>query len=419
MKETHCTDNILMKIIDLNHCENIYPYIFLPEIITNHINEGYSQSEKLSFLNLEKPRECDLIKLSGEYDYYLHDIIHPINIKTVLDLKYDSVNENLEKFSFCLDKYQLPKKPLLHYIEKAEKINYKDGTEFIIRSLLFLPVIGIILFFIIVFFGPIFMTLEEQNQMSVWPYIISGSLTLYLILLVIVIARKDNNIFSKQVVIKRTLMEESKRIQLLDEYKSKINSIVIQYKNDLEKSVFDFENKYKLEEKTAEIGILYNLLFEKNVELIDNRNTKKGKSELFFLDYLIKTFGRKVFTDFSPDVGRNPYQPDFVVFDADINLYIDIEIDEPYSLIDGTTIHHDRTKDEERNRFFNKINWGVIRFTEKQVIQNPEECCLIIENVFESIKSRTNSIHHKLQTEKFWTHEEALIMQVKNYRNSY
>lgn len=72
---------------------------------------------------------------------------------------------------------------------------------------------------------------------------------------------------------------------------------------------------------------------------------------------------------------------------GDYDFYIDIEIDEPYSLIDGTIMHHDRTKNEERNLFFNEINWGIIRFTEKQIVETPAQCCSLINEVFNSVEN--------------------------------
>ncbi|MBE7647341.1 DUF559 domain-containing protein [Tenacibaculum finnmarkense] len=415
-----------MRRINLNHSEEIYPYIFLPEIIKNHINRGYEKPEKLIFLNLEKPIKSNSLK-KPKNDFYFPNMMEfepfkikpePIKIKMVLELQYDSINEELENNTFYIGKYPLPKKPLLYHLEKKEKINYKAGFQSIFDGLGILPISGFILYFIFAIFGPLFITYQERREMSVWPFLIYGSLTLYFLYVACGIFMK-NGFFEKYIDVKKIILEESKRIELLDTYKAKIKLIIERYDNDYENKLKNFENNYKQGSNFAEIGILKNILLESNLSLIDNRNSKKGKSELFFLEYLIKKFDKNIFTDYSPNIGKNPFQPDFIVFDSDINLYIDIEIDEPYSFLEGITIHHNRTKDAERNRFFNKINWGVIRFTEKQVIQNPEECCSIISNVFESIKNRKDNIQHELQVENFWTHEEALIMKMKNYRNSY
>ena len=408
-----------MKVIDLNNSKKIYPFVFLPEIIKNHINDGYKVSEKLSYLQLEIPFKEERVKPCENFSYYFTISPEPVEINTIYELEYDSINEDLEDYNYCLGEYTLPKKPLLYQVEEKEKIDYESGFATVLHSLIFLPIFGFCLYFLFAIFGPLFITFEVRNEMSVWPFLIVGSIMLYLIFLGYGIFQKDNQIFRKYTVVKRSILEESFRIQLLDEYKKKVRIIQNEYNKKYEEQLIIFKNEYRRNAQLSEIGILKNKLLENGVSLIDNRNSKKGKSELQFLEHLHKKFGHNVFTDYSPDIGKNPFQPDFIVFDTEINFFLDIEIDEPYSLLDGTTIHHDRTKDKERNKFFNEINWGVIRFSEKQVIQKPEECCSLISNVLDAIKTRSNTVEHNLENENFWTHEEALIMLSKNYRNSY
>lgn len=224
----------------------------------------------------------------------------------------------------------------------------------------------------------------------------------------------------KKIKIERTLLDEEKRKFLLDDYKIAVKNILKQYEKDFEAEWKLFEQDFNQKTSLANNGILKDRLNRLNeISLVDNRSNIKGKSELTFLKYLYEEFGRNIFTDYSPNTGRNPFQPDFILFDPEINFYIDIEIDEPYSLLDGTTIHHDRTKDEERNSFFNQLNWGIIRFTEKQVTETPDKCCLLIKEVLHSIKNQKEYIEHSINIESFWTHEEALIMKINDYRNSY
>ena len=63
---------------------------------------------------------------------------------------------------------------------------------------------------------------------------------------------------------------------------------------------------------------------------------------------------------------NQPYEPDIVLVDRARNLFIDIEIDEPY---DGyyRTPAHEEGKDDLREQFFVESGWAVIRFTERQV----------------------------------------------------
>jgi hypothetical protein len=101
------------------------------------------------------------------------------------------------------------------------------------------------------------------------------------------------------------------------------------------------------------------------------------------------------------------------------NFHIDIEIDEPSSVDNGKPIHHDRTNDEESDLFFEEINWGIIRFTERQIIENSEECISLIQNVLNAINIKHNYFEHNVPLEKKWSYEEALIMSNNGFRSTY
>jgi hypothetical protein len=115
----------------------------------------------------------------------------------------------------------------------------------------------------------------------------------------------------------------------------------------------------------------------------------------------------------------NTYNPDFTLICPKTNLHIDIEIDEPYSFINKTPVHFFGCNDDERNDFFLKINWCIIRFTEKQVVENTLECIETIKSVYENIINMSIGYNNYLKSEPRWTYEESLIMQKKLYRESY
>ena len=76
---------------------------------------------------------------------------------------------------------------------------------------------------------------------------------------------------------------------------------------------------------------------------------------------------------------NKPYEPDIVLFDKRLNLYIDIEIDEPYDGYFRYPTHcirdeEDQKQDDIRDLFFTESGWIVIRFTEKQVHLQSSEC---------------------------------------------
>lgn len=79
-----------------------------------------------------------------------------------------------------------------------------------------------------------------------------------------------------------------------------------------------------------------------------------------------------------------PYTPDFAYIDPKSGLHLDIEIDEPYSthkvkgkdvkLPTHCTNGKSGKKDSDRNDFFLKRGWCVIRFSELQIFYQPEGC---------------------------------------------
>ena len=130
-----------------------------------------------------------------------------------------------------------------------------------------------------------------------------------------------------------------------------------------------------------------------------------------------------------------PYEPDIVLFDKKHNLYIDIEIDEPYdgfyrhpthcikqqpqeadTLVTAKKIlKHDYTRD----LFFTESGWIVIRFTEKQVHCQSNECIDYIRNVINSINNRNFDTHANCEIEEQWDENQCIQWQKNNYRENY
>ena len=112
--------------------------------------------------------------------------------------------------------------------------------------------------------------------------------------------------------------------------------------------------------------------------------------------------------------------PDFIIFDEEYNLKIDIEIDEPYIGMDGTPIH---LYDFQRNNFFIEHGFIVIRFSELQIVMFPKECCEVIKETIEWIKKGVTEEFviekHKSIIHKKWTKDEAHKMAFNRFRNSY
>lgn len=146
----------------------------------------------------------------------------------------------------------------------------------------------------------------------------------------------------------------------------------------------------------------------------------RGVSEIFFLSKLVKNFGNKIKMDIIPDSERySPFKPDFTFVCPQTQIHIDIEIDEPYSFKEKIPIHYQNSGDEIRNNFFMSINWIVIRFSEKQVVENPDECVKTIESVYQSIIKKNMEYEIYVEYHKVWTYEESLLLSQMNFRNQY
>jgi len=120
-----------------------------------------------------------------------------------------------------------------------------------------------------------------------------------------------------------------------------------------------------------------------------------------------------------------PYEPDFTLQDEkeNLNLFIDIEIDEPY---DGYTRAptHFKGQDNYRNQFFSNRGWIVIRFSEKQIIDHPKGCCKFISDVIQSINYKFTIPQelqkvNNIQNEPFWSKNQAEKWADERYRESY
>ena len=115
---------------------------------------------------------------------------------------------------------------------------------------------------------------------------------------------------------------------------------------------------------------------------------------------------------------NKPYEPDIVLIDKELNLYIDIEIDEPY---DGYYRYptHETEKDDTRDLFFTESGWIVIRFTERQVHQQEKECIAYIKDVLKSIYTYRFEETSNCTSESQWDYQQAVRWEKVQYREKY
>lgn len=164
---------------------------------------------------------------------------------------------------------------------------------------------------------------------------------------------------------------------------------------------------------------------------VNGRAANKGiTEESFCRDFLMQYFQGKVYDCLTVFHGNSPLEPDltFIDFASGKNIFIDIEIDEPYDGINRTPTHYynsktGKTSDHERNVGFVERGWIVIRFAEEQIVKTPNACCKFIGNLLKSIINSYSSsclhVDESLLNVKLWTQQEAIEMARKNYREKY
>lgn len=121
---------------------------------------------------------------------------------------------------------------------------------------------------------------------------------------------------------------------------------------------------------------------------------------------------------------NKPYEPDIVLFDKNLNLYIDIEIDEPYDGYYRYPTHFINPEDEIkqdniRDLFFTESGWIVIRFTEKQVHCQAYECIDYVRNVLNSVYNRNFVTDTTCSRENQWDYNQCIQWQKIYYREKY
>ena len=151
------------------------------------------------------------------------------------------------------------------------------------------------------------------------------------------------------------------------------------------------------------------------------RSESKGFKEQAFFDALhasLKAVEVRCDLHLAIPHFNQPYEPDIVLVDRERNLYIDIEIDEPY---DGYYRNpaHEKGKDDLRNQFFTESGWVVIRFTERQVHLYEAECIKHIEDVLNSILLYRFDERSKCPSEPQWDYQQAVRWEKSQYREKY
>ena len=118
--------------------------------------------------------------------------------------------------------------------------------------------------------------------------------------------------------------------------------------------------------------------------------------------------------------GIHPFEPDIAIVETSdtLGVRIDIEIDEPYGGYDKIPIHYVGCGDEFRDRNLANLGWLVVRFSEKQIFEEPDNCINYLLQLLNQIDPDfTISCQGTIPTsDKRWTEVEARIMAIQKYR---
>ncbi len=331
---------------------------------------------------------------NSELDYYPVLLI-PDSIKESI-LKYVT-KQDIYKYIYNryprVDYQKISQKPRENLTKRRERTEFDDSDD---RSLLYLSIFISIIIIITIIFG------------HIYPLLILGQIVLYLL----------------YYYIKNSSKTKSYSIDVPNpEYKQQYNEYVLNVEkikkenSNLKKQLLDRFEKIENNYVNLKRKVYYSKLKPYKTITSLKKNLKRGRTELMFLSLLVKKFGNQIKVDSFLEPYK--YQPDFTFICDETNLHIDIEIDEPYSFKDKEPIHEINSDDYKRNEDFLNENWCIIRFSEKQIINQSNECIKVIENFIDSIRGRKLDIKIDLEKNKKWTYEESLVMIYENYRENY
>lgn len=157
------------------------------------------------------------------------------------------------------------------------------------------------------------------------------------------------------------------------------------------------------------------------------KNKKTGASELVAFSHIMALGLECIREDVSVVLDGHRYEPDLVYMDKEKGIFVDIEIDEPYSGVHHPT-HYITSKgihkDTRRNELFRKAGWFVVRFTERQIFCETKSCMKVLfdlllkVNAIESISACLLNVN-ELKPEPCWTAEESKHKSHQCYRKTY
>lgn len=166
-----------------------------------------------------------------------------------------------------------------------------------------------------------------------------------------------------------------------------------------------------------------------------SKSKKHGQSELIAFARFFKYGCGEIREDACVKIGGHNYEPDFAFIDEEHGIFIDIEVDEPYSASGHPThfLQPDGTnKDSARNERFRQAGWYVIRFSEEQIFCHTAECLrevyklALSAGAIDALPAALTSPQSggqrgasDLQPHPRWTKNDSYDMKRRHHRKSY
>ena len=114
-----------------------------------------------------------------------------------------------------------------------------------------------------------------------------------------------------------------------------------------------------------------------------------------------------------------PFEPAIALVDEQNGLYVDVEIDAPYHGWYRFPMHYMEGKDSVRDQYFNEQGWTVVRFSERQVMEQTQGCVELLRRIVRDLRGDKCEYDGLVRLEKRWTQKEAVAMERELVREKY
>lgn len=157
------------------------------------------------------------------------------------------------------------------------------------------------------------------------------------------------------------------------------------------------------------------------------KNKRIGASELVSFSRILKLGVNSIREDVSVKINGLQYEPDFAYVNEEKGVFIDIEIDEPYSYALHPTHYITKQrvhKDAKRNEIFCNAGWYVVRFTEQQMFCETASCIKVIFEILYSLGVTESMPYSLLNVPNInevpaWTFDKSKEYSANHFRRSY